>query len=338
MTENTSISVFITNILVNPIPQYLLGILPAILVLGDSPFSTLFSKTMHVFLCLGCPFTGLFYFLNVDTGPSSIDQCVYWLLPKYFHKKQFPFGYNSKKIECSEETQRTLEKCILPTSALERFACAISLYFITVGVFVGIIRAVGPCHVQDWPSIPLLFAWTFPALVSIMIKGKTVGRNPVDELNPVDESNAADEENPENNAIPLIEVVSNSAECTEKIRTKVIAVLFLSIIAHWLAVIITYYTRPIGFGCRSKYLTVISSIWTFNSIACYIVYYLRDRPPPGVDKDNNKLHILFQICGVAIFVLLIGFGVLSHDPSWWVAVFGDSCSVSSCTDETSFNV
>jgi len=52
MTESTSLS---TDILINPIPQYILGILPAI-IMGASPFSTLFSQTMHVFLCLGCPF------------------------------------------------------------------------------------------------------------------------------------------------------------------------------------------------------------------------------------------------------------------------------------------
>src|SRR5205085_12269962 len=112
---------------------------------------------------------------------------------------------------------------------------------------------------------------------------------------------------------------------TEKIRIKVFAVLLLSLLAHWLAVVITIYTKPFGFGCRSKYLTVISTIWTVNSIACCIFSYGMDRSPPGVDKDNDYLHIWFQICGVAIFVFLIAFGVLSHDPSWWVALFGSSC-------------
>ncbi|CAG8677066.1 3769_t:CDS:1, partial [Paraglomus occultum] len=45
---------------------------------------------------------------------------------------------------------------------------------------VGIMRAVGPCHVQDWPSVPLLFAWTFPALIARMIKGRTLGKNPAE--------------------------------------------------------------------------------------------------------------------------------------------------------------
>ncbi|CAG8603174.1 7577_t:CDS:1, partial [Paraglomus brasilianum] len=148
MTQNESPSVFITNILVNPIPQYLLGILPAILILGDSPFTTLFSKMLRVFICLGSPFVGLFYFLNINTGkdqaqaqaqgpPNVVDACAYWLPAGRFVGGTWPFGFLSNNLDFdtnnNNNTRDILEKCILPSSALERFACFISLYFITVG-------------------------------------------------------------------------------------------------------------------------------------------------------------------------------------------------------------
>jgi len=159
-----------------------------------------------------------------------------------------------------------------------------------------------------------------------------VSKDPEDEL--ITEENTQNANAAPPNADPYVypqialqQVLINSAK---RLRAKVSMTLVLSIAAHWFAVVLTFYTRPLGFGCRSKYLTVISSIWTFNSIVCFIFYYLLDRPPPGVDTENDYIHIWFQICGVVIFVFLIAFGVLSHDPSWWVAVFGNSCDVSSC--------
>ncbi|CAG8614562.1 3046_t:CDS:1 [Paraglomus occultum] len=323
MTENEPLPVFITDILQNPIPQYLLGVLPAILILGDSPFLTSLSKTLHVFICLGCPFAGLFYFLNINTNLNqndvNIDSCAYWLPADRFYGGRWPFGFHARRINCNSDIRNILERCISVISTLDRCACLISLYFITIGIIVGIIRAIGPCYVQqDWPSIPLLLVWTFPALLVRLVQGKTVARNPIDELQNVEET---------------IDLQPVCIEAAQKIRAKVVMILVLSIAAHWLAVLITFYTRPIGFGCRSKYLTVISSIWTFNNIVCFIFYYLLDRPPPGIDTDNDYIHIWFQICGKLVATFLIAFGVLSHDSSWWVSVFGNSCSISSCTEE-----
>src|SRR6185312_6377720 len=91
-------SSFITHILLNPVPRYLLGTLSAILTIGAAPFSRLKLKLLHVLLCLGCLFVGLFYFVNNNNGEDTnnqdvIDGCVYWLNSNCFAGGIWPFGY-----------------------------------------------------------------------------------------------------------------------------------------------------------------------------------------------------------------------------------------------------
>ena len=254
--------------------------------MGASPFSTLFSQAMHVFLCLGCPFSALFYILNINTGlgPEDvviIDAVAFWLPPDRFANKTWPFGFSPHKIRHDKNKiiRKTLEKCIIPTSALERFVCVIALYYIVVGVFIGIFRAIGPCYVQDWPFIPLLFAWTFPALMVQVLKKRTVSKHPEDEPHAAPDL--------ENDDVLLINVIAIQGEPAEKMRTKILMTLVLSILAHGLAVLITFYAPPTGFGCRSRYLTVISTIWTFNSIFCFAFYYMRNLPFPVAPYVNH---------------------------------------------------
>src|SRR4051812_31501778 len=73
--------------LLNPIPQYILGSLPAITIVGATPREKFAEKLAWVFRCLGCPFTGLFYSCNV--GSSKVEQTLYWLPSNYFqYRKQ----------------------------------------------------------------------------------------------------------------------------------------------------------------------------------------------------------------------------------------------------------
>jgi hypothetical protein len=44
--------------LLNPIPQYALGCLPTIVIVGATPREKFAEKLAWVFRCLGCPFTG----------------------------------------------------------------------------------------------------------------------------------------------------------------------------------------------------------------------------------------------------------------------------------------
>src|SRR2546430_2261908 len=68
--------------LLNPVPQYMLGCLPAIAIVGESSRERFTEKIAWVLRCLGCPFTGLFYFCNI--GSTAADKCLYWLPSNYF--------------------------------------------------------------------------------------------------------------------------------------------------------------------------------------------------------------------------------------------------------------
>ncbi|CAG8649354.1 24857_t:CDS:2, partial [Gigaspora rosea] len=57
-------------------------LLPAILTLGSTPYESLLAKFLWFLRCLGCPFTGLYYFCNIEGNP--IEMSAYWLESKNF--------------------------------------------------------------------------------------------------------------------------------------------------------------------------------------------------------------------------------------------------------------
>src|SRR5438034_1505201 len=74
--------IHIISKLLNPIPQYVVGCLPAIAIVGESPKEKFTGKLVWVLRCLGCPFTGLLYSCNV--GKSAVNLCIYWLTSNHF--------------------------------------------------------------------------------------------------------------------------------------------------------------------------------------------------------------------------------------------------------------
>ncbi|CAG8675176.1 6093_t:CDS:1, partial [Acaulospora morrowiae] len=63
--------------LLDPVPQYVLGCLPALAIIGESPANEFTEKITWLLRCLGCPFTGIFYSFNI--GGKGESRCMYWL-------------------------------------------------------------------------------------------------------------------------------------------------------------------------------------------------------------------------------------------------------------------
>src|SRR5207248_11230278 len=105
--------------LLTSVPQYVLGVLPAIAILGASPRDGLWCKFEYLFRSLGSPFSGLFYYMNVKN--DRLKMTLYWLEPENFrlngHKKlkYKPFGFHAKKVQQSErldlEQRQLIEEC-----------------------------------------------------------------------------------------------------------------------------------------------------------------------------------------------------------------------------------
>src|SRR5437763_13310815 len=88
---------------------------------------------------------------------------------------------------------------------------------------------------------------------------------------------------------------------------RVVLTAFISIVIPWFSVFLAYFTPPIGYFCRSKYLTVLCSIWTFNSIIALILH---------IKGENNYsfrsfVKVLSCISGVIVALLLIFLVMLS---------------------------
>ncbi|CAG8563163.1 6067_t:CDS:1 [Paraglomus brasilianum] len=311
------------DVLQNPIPLYLLGAIPALFVAGHAPFSTLTSKFLHILVCLGCPFTPLFYFLHVEAGVSQdgVDNCAYWLPAAKFEYRdgengvvrRWPFGFKTKSLDFTRipDIKARLAECLAKISFLDIFACFVSSYFIFVGIIIGIYRALGPCQEQDWPAIPLLLSWTLPILAVRVFKGKAVVKDPEEALEPIR---------------GYISLNNNGNKKPRDILGTVLFTLLGSIAVNWAVVILTYYTKPQGFGCRSLGLSVVAGVWSFNSILSFIYYYLLNNPPPGVDE--SPIYLWLCTCGIMTLGFFIFFGVISNNPEWWVAMFGNSCDAS----------
>src|SRR3954453_10849635 len=111
------------NNLKNPIPQYVLGCLPAIAIMGASPKEDFRDKLIWVLVCLACPFMGLLYTCNV----KSDETAIYWLPKRFFigeNGKEIPYrpiGHHIMKIEPNDQLNR-LEDCVANASVLERLS------------------------------------------------------------------------------------------------------------------------------------------------------------------------------------------------------------------------
>src|ERR1043165_5563405 len=76
------------------IPPYVLGCFPALIIIGASPLE---KKVAWLFRCIGCPFTSVFYTLNIGSKKKSLF--LYWLSSDYFiingrQAEVRPFGFH----------------------------------------------------------------------------------------------------------------------------------------------------------------------------------------------------------------------------------------------------
>nr|CAG8617741.1 10248_t:CDS:2 [Entrophospora candida] len=176
----------------NSVPQYVLGSLSAIAILGATPVGDFREKIRWIFLCLGAPIEGLCYYCNVKNG--AIIMSTYWLKPDHFVEGNYNraiydddgvtilnyrlFGWNAKQIDLTTEQKELMKARVAEVSILDRLNYMVSIYYIVVGMLTGIIRAIGPCIKEEWPYIPLALAWTLPAIFKRVIGGIVVVHNP----------------------------------------------------------------------------------------------------------------------------------------------------------------
>jgi len=314
VTEEESSLLNLILKLQEPVPQYVIGCLPTIATIGTAPDDGLIRKILWMLRCLGCPFTGLFYFCNV--GYDEIKMSAYWLTSRSFIAEKGgiryrPFGHHAKEILPTPDQEEIMKECIAEASILDRLSSIASAYYILVGIFAGVARAIGPCVKGDWPYIPLALAWTLPAIYVRVLGGKVVFKDPRKRLG--------------DDAIFVMALEEDKFNA--KNAHAVLTVVF-SIVTPWISVFLAYFTQPMGFGCRSKYLTVLCSIWTFNSIIAYISHIRGEKIVSG----NKYIYCLFCVSGAIIAVLFTVLGFLSNSPSWWVKLFGEICDNSNaCT-------
>ncbi|CAG8676210.1 11543_t:CDS:1, partial [Racocetra persica] len=272
----------------NPVPQFVLGCLPAIAIIGASPEKGFKKKFLWMLRCLACPFTGLFYTFIIENKETSIF--AYWLPSERFitdnngKVRNIPFGYHYKAISNLTKTQKEcIKECIAEASILERLSPLVSAYYIIISLLSGIARVFSPGACTDWPYISVLLAWTIVVVYKRSICGKILVKSPEDML----------QEYVNNKKLVLDEhiYVKDLNEKDLKLRrTLIIIIGLVSIIFPWLSVFMAYNTPPVGFFCRSSYLTVICSIWTLNSAIAFICHI------KGEKKANNENIIHTMYC------------------------------------------
>ncbi|CAG8551556.1 5001_t:CDS:1 [Ambispora gerdemannii] len=293
-----------------PIPAFVVGCFPAIFTIGASPKGKLPQKLMRTLRCLACPFLGLFYTCNIKNDETAL----YWLPKSCFigvdgsNIPYKPFGHHAMEMKYSDANRAVLEKledCMTNASVMERFSSLASAYYIILGLIVGISRVLVPSICEDWPYIPLALAWTLPAIYRRTVNARLLVDDPKVAIG--------------DGKITMQKFVYD--EDREHMHSCVVLTVLASIAVPWLSVILAYFTPPKGFFCRSKYLTVFCTIWTFNCIVAYIHHWV---------GENNKLvnriiRIWFSACGVGIAMLLIVLGLLSIEREWWIRLFGETC-------------
>ena len=103
---------------------------------------------------------------------------------------------------------------------------------------------------------------------------------------------------------------------------RVFLTAFISLITPWFSVFLAYFTPPIGYFCRSKYLTVLCTIWTFNSIIALILHIKGENNY----KFRSCVKISSCLSGVIIAILLIFLAILSLERPLWIKMFGNECA------------
>ncbi|CAJ0825590.1 5827_t:CDS:1, partial [Entrophospora sp. SA101] len=311
-----------------PMPQYISGLIPVIVILGTSPFKLLFDKLIWVFKCLGCPFTGLFYYLVIGADP--VEMCIYWLPEEFFlttneNNLDFPpVGLHAKNMLITLEQDKIMKQCTANAPVMDRLSSLASAYYIIVGIISGIYSATGPCTPEDWPSLTLSFLWTFPVIVKRTIRTEIVVKDPGIDFNELKELNRhlirVLEENED------IEATENEFdERGERLIPKkfdksckkfmfIITTLF-SVVFPWVSVVMAFFTPPIGFFCRSKFLAGLCTLWTFNSLL-ECIYHINFGYGFLKGKKTN-IHVYFVLSGIAVTGLLILLIVLINDSRLW---------------------
>nr|CAG8606825.1 6566_t:CDS:1 [Entrophospora candida] len=300
---------FVQSLLIS-VPQYVLGSLSAIAILGATPVGGFREKIRWIFLCLGAPIEGLYYYCNVKN--DAIIMSTYWLEYEHFYETNRQvkngvtilnyrlFGWHTKQMELTPKQEESMKGCVAGASILDRLSYMVSIYYIIVGILAGIIRAVGPCIKEEWPYIPLALAWTLPAIFKRVIGGSVVVHDP-------------------NERIDGQIIVTNS---TKDRRHNIIETGLFAMIAPWLAVLLAYFTNPVGYGCRSKFLTVLCGVWTLNNVISLLFNITRIR-----GKNIRFLvHCYFWISGAFVVFMLLFLIVLSNSRPLWVKIFGDTCA------------
>src|SRR6266542_492787 len=251
-----------------------------------------------MFRCLGCPFTGLFYFSNIRNNAKEIG--TYWLTSDYFIQRgnlipYRPVGHHAFSIETTPSQERIMRECIADASILDRLSSLASAYYIVTGVVIGITKAIEPWSSKgkEWPYTPLLLAWTLPAIYKRVVGGRVLFIDPSIRLQ---------------QTLNQIEVENFDSDRRNQIAAHVSLTAIFSIVIPWTAVILVYFTTPVSFGCRCKYISLICSIWSFNNLAAYMLHIKGERNVSG----HVLIHSWFCFAGVVVAILLFLLSMLSH--------------------------
>ncbi|CAG8628695.1 16214_t:CDS:2, partial [Acaulospora morrowiae] len=157
-----------------PIPQYVTCCLPALAIMGESPAESFTEKFFWLLICLGCPFTGLFYSLII--GSRKENRFLYWLSSKKFKlvskdgskpkesdesgnhgefsESYRPFGFHACEID--KDSEQYIKQLAKQCTA----------------------KASGTINCKDWPHIPFLLSWVLPATFIRVLCGITFIKNP----------------------------------------------------------------------------------------------------------------------------------------------------------------
>ncbi|KAF0457162.1 hypothetical protein F8M41_001243 [Gigaspora margarita] len=233
-----------------------------------------------------------------------------------------PMGFHAKTMCPNAAQESILDLCVEDASLIDRFSALISGFYIIFGIAGGIIILFEkPCtydsSYQDWPFITTLFIWTLPVICFRAYYGRVVFRIPNRDIKTnLTPNNQINDENPEvslsliSNENPIkVEPLDNSI--LYKKRCNVIITLLISITLHWISVIIAYLTPPVAFLCRARYLSIICTIWTVNSLIAAILH---------IKDIRFNFKTWFRFCGIVIAGLLIVFGLLTTHKSWWYSI------------------
>ncbi|CAB5203005.1 hypothetical protein RhiirA5_383110 [Rhizophagus irregularis] len=317
--EKLSIAQFI-NVLLDPIPQYVTGCLPALLIIGESPMNSFTKKLAWMLICLGCPFVGLIFNLNIGSEPES--RCIYWLQADFFTNvfgkslNYRPFGVRSLTLSKNQKhTLKTyVDRCTAKASVLERLSSLLPAYYIIVGISAGISMVTESVVCDEWPFIPLLLSWTIPAVWRRGISGILIVKDPNEEFKYEQDPNIE---------LQKVEILMDQPNDDYRYRKRrtVALTAFASIVYPWLTVVLAYLSPPIGFFCRSKFITVICSIWTFNNLLGFLCHCYEGKNLFVLGKGMPyMLRVLFFISGFIVAILLFVLSLLAKDNEWWVAL------------------